>query len=117
MQGVHAFDPKATANIDLESFVAADHFLRRVDRVLDLSFVRELTAPRYAVQQGRPSIDPEVYFRMQLRHHLGTATLRRRLLQSRLPLVLPLVAPGRRAGPLIANFASATVTAPRSSSR
>ena len=66
MQGVHAFDPKATASIDLESFVAADHFLRRVDRVLDLSFVRELTAPRYAVQQGRPSIDPEVYFRMQL---------------------------------------------------
>ena len=97
MQGVHAFDPKATANIDLESFVAADHFLRRVDRVLDLSFVRELTAPRYAVQQGRPSIDPEVYFRMQsggvlFRRHLGTATLRRRLLQSRLPLVLPLAA-------------------------
>jgi hypothetical protein len=52
MQGVHAFDSKATASIDLESFVAADHFLRRVDRVLDLSFVRELTAPRYAVQQA-----------------------------------------------------------------
>jgi transposase len=64
MQGVHAFDPKATVSIDLESFVAADHFLRRVDRVLDLSFVRDLTAPRYAVQQGRPSIDPEVYFRI-----------------------------------------------------
>jgi hypothetical protein len=25
MQGVHAFDPKATVSIDLESFVAADH--------------------------------------------------------------------------------------------
>ena len=50
MQGVHAFDPKATVSIDLESFVAADHFLRRVDRVLDLSFVRGLTAPRFAVQ-------------------------------------------------------------------
>src|SRR5579863_4438309 len=56
MQGVHAFDPKVTVSIDLESFVAADHFLRRVDRVLDLSFVRELTAPRYAVDLGRPSI-------------------------------------------------------------
>jgi transposase len=66
MQGVHAFEPKAKTSIDLESFVAEDHFLRRVDRVLNLSFVRELTAPRYAAQQGRPSIDPEVYFRMQL---------------------------------------------------
>ncbi len=66
MQGVHAFEPKAKTSIDLESFVAEEHFLRRVDRVLNLSFVRELTAPRYAAQQGRPSIDPEVYFRMQL---------------------------------------------------
>ncbi len=66
MQGVHAFDPKAKASIDLESFVAADHFLRRIDRVLDLSFVRELTAACYADGQGRPSIDPEVFFRMQL---------------------------------------------------
>ena len=66
MQGVHAFDPKAKVSIDLESFVAEDHFLRRIDRVLDLSFIRELTAARYADGQGRPSIDPEVYFRMQL---------------------------------------------------
>jgi transposase len=66
MQGVHAFDPKVETSIDLESFVAADHFLRRIDRVLDLSFLRELTARRYAAEQGRPSIDPEVYFRMQL---------------------------------------------------
>ena len=44
MQGVHAFDPKVKTSIDLESFVAEEHFLRRIDRVLDLSFVRELTA-------------------------------------------------------------------------
>ena len=66
MQGVQAFEPKAKASIDLDSFVAEDHFLRRIDRILDLSFIRELTAPRYAAEQGRPSIDPEVYFRMQL---------------------------------------------------
>ncbi len=41
MQGVHAFDPKAKTVIDLESFVADDHLLRRVDRLLQLSFVRE----------------------------------------------------------------------------
>ena len=79
MQGVHAFEPKTKVSIDLESFVAADHFLRRVDRVLDLSFVRELTAPRYAVQQGRPSIDPEVYFRMQLVAYFFGVTSERQL--------------------------------------
>jgi transposase len=65
MQGLHAFDPQARTVIDLESFVAKDHLLRRVDRELDLSFVRELTAPCYS-QTGRPSIDPEVFFRMLL---------------------------------------------------
>ena len=55
MQRAHAFEPQVKASIDVESFIAADHFLRRIDRVLDLSFVRELTAPRYAAQQGRPS--------------------------------------------------------------
>ena len=79
MQGVHAFDPKAKASIDLESFVAEDHFLRRIDRVLDLSFVRELTAARYADGQGRPSIDPEVYFRMQLVAYFNGITKDRRL--------------------------------------
>ena len=79
MQGVHAFDPKAKASIDLESFVAEDHFLRRIDRVLDLSFVRELTAARYADGQGRPSIDPEVFFRMQLVAYFYGITKDRRL--------------------------------------
>ena len=79
MQGVHAFDPKAKTSIDLESFVAEDHFLRRIDRVLDLSFIRELTAARYADGQGRPSIDPEVYFRMQLVAYFNGITTDRRL--------------------------------------
>src|SRR3954465_204935 len=79
MQGVHAFDPKTKTSIDLESFVAEDHFLRRIDRVLDLSFIRELTAARYADGQGRPSIDPEVYFRMQLVAYFNGITKDRRL--------------------------------------
>ena len=37
--------------------------------VLDFSIIRELTAPRYA-NRGRPSIEPELYFRMELRGYL-----------------------------------------------
>lgn len=79
MQEVQAFEPKAKASIDLESFVAADHFLRQIDRVLDLSFVRELTATCYADGKGRPSIDPEVFFRMQLVAYFNGITKDRRL--------------------------------------
>ena len=79
MQGVQAFEPKTKANIDLESFVAEDHFLRRINRVLDLSFIRELTTARYSDGQGRPSIDPEVYFRMQLVAYFYGITKDRRL--------------------------------------
>jgi transposase len=79
MQGVHAFDPTVKATIDLESFVAEDHVLRQIDRVLDLSFVRELTAACYADGKGRPSIDPEVFFRMQLVAYFNGITKDRRL--------------------------------------
>jgi transposase len=51
--------------ISLEAAVPQDHFYRHLHRVLDLSFVRDLTADCYATG-GRPSIDPEVYFRLQL---------------------------------------------------
>jgi hypothetical protein len=66
MQGTHVFDPRARTAIDLESFVEEGHLLRKVHRILQLSFVRELTAASYASGMGRPSIDPEVYFRMLL---------------------------------------------------
>src|SRR5262245_15924492 len=79
MQGLNAFDPKAKASIDLESFVAEDHFLRQIDGVLDLSFVRDLTAECYADGKGRPSIDPEVFFRMQLVAYFNGITKDRRL--------------------------------------
>jgi transposase len=38
---------------------------RRLEAMLDLSFVRELVAPLYA-GGGRPSVDPSVFFKLQL---------------------------------------------------
>jgi transposase len=66
MQGVHVFERHAKTVIDLESFVERDHLLRKIDRVLDTAFVRDSTAACYADGLGRPSVDPEVYFRMEL---------------------------------------------------
>jgi transposase len=51
--------------VSLESYVPEGHFYRHLHRTLDLSFVRDLAADCYAAG-GRPSIDPEVFFRLQL---------------------------------------------------
>src|SRR6266571_4810731 len=51
--------------VSLEELVPHDHFYRHLEKSLDLSFVRELVANTYAVV-GRPSIDPVVFFKLQL---------------------------------------------------
>lgn len=50
----------------LESFVPEDHYLRRLDKVIDLSFIHEAVADKYCPHNGRPSIDPEVIVRLFL---------------------------------------------------
>jgi transposase len=49
----------------IEDLVAADHFYRHLDAKLDLSFVRSWVQELYAAT-GRPSIDPVVFFKLQL---------------------------------------------------
>src|SRR6059058_2730006 len=52
-------------NVSLEKLVPADHFYRHLERTLDLSFVRDFVQGTYA-GRGRPSIDPVVFFKLQL---------------------------------------------------
>ena len=52
-------------NVSLEDLVPANHFYRYLERTLDLSFVREFVQETYA-GGGRPSIDPIVFFKLQL---------------------------------------------------
>jgi transposase len=52
-------------DLSLEDLVPEDHFYRRLQARLDLSFVRKLVAPLYA-NGGRPSVDPVVFFKLQL---------------------------------------------------
>src|SRR6476659_3679464 len=66
--------------IAIESAVPKDHFYRHLHRVLDLSFVRDLVADRYAAG-GRPSIDPEVFFRLQMLMFFSGIRSERQLLE------------------------------------
>jgi transposase len=58
-----AFRPLPPAT--LEDLVPQDHFYRHLERTLDLGFVRDLVRDAYA-EAGRPSIDPVVFFKLQL---------------------------------------------------
>src|SRR5215203_4824430 len=60
---VRTFTP-LPRDVSLEDLVPKDHFYRLETR-LDLSFVRDLVRPLYA-QGGRPSVDPVVFFKLQL---------------------------------------------------
>src|SRR6266536_4026235 len=51
--------------VSLEELVPQDHFYRHVQKVLDLSFVYDLVREYYSIA-GRPSIDPMVFFKLQL---------------------------------------------------
>jgi transposase len=50
----------------LRQLVPDDHILARVDRVLDLSWLRDEVAELYCADNGRPGIDPEVAVRLML---------------------------------------------------
>jgi transposase len=51
--------------VSLEDLVPQDHFYRQLEAKLDLVFVREWSRELYA-ERGRPSIDPVVFFKLQL---------------------------------------------------
>jgi transposase len=50
----------------LRQMVPEDHILARVDRVLDLGWLRDEVADLYCAENGRPGIDPEVAVRLML---------------------------------------------------
>ncbi len=47
-----------------------DHLLRKVDKLLDLDFLYDLTEELYCMDNGRASINPVLFFRMQLISYL-----------------------------------------------
>jgi transposase len=61
---IRSFSP-LPHDLSLEDLVPEDNFYRRLEARLDLSFVRELVGTLYA-SGGRPSVDPVVFFKLQL---------------------------------------------------
>jgi transposase len=67
-------------SLSLEELVPKDNFYRRLEATIDLSFVRELVRDCYA-SSGRPSVDPQVFFRLQLVMFFEDIRSERRLME------------------------------------
>lgn len=70
MQGKQVLEQPLFVSGDLDKFIPATHRLRKVDRILDFSFVADLAKPHYCQNNGRTSIDPVVFFKMQVIKYL-----------------------------------------------
>jgi transposase len=80
MMGTKTRDFAPLPPVSLEDLVSSDHFYRHLERSLDLGFVRDLVRDTYA-DIGRPSIDPVVFFKLQLIFFFEGLRSERQLLQ------------------------------------
>ena len=48
----------------LEELVPQDHLLKKIDKYINFSFIRDLTRDLYCHTNGRPAVDPVVLFKM-----------------------------------------------------
>ena len=63
--------------VDTESLVPKGHLLRQVDEAVDFEKLYEIVEALYSEEEGRPSIDPVVLFKIVLLQHLdGNVSLR-----------------------------------------
>ena len=63
--------------VDTESLVPANHLLRKIDAAVDFGKIYDMVEPLYCADNGRPSVDPVVLFKMVLIQHLyGLTSLR-----------------------------------------
>ena len=65
MMGTKARSFAPLCNRSIEDLVPADNFYRHLEAKLDLGFVRDLVRSTYK-ECGRPSVDPRVFFKLQL---------------------------------------------------
>ena len=54
MQGRQEYQPELFATINIEAMIPNNRLLRKLDRLLDLSFVRDMTEKFYCSNNGRP---------------------------------------------------------------
>ncbi len=64
--------------ICLEDMIPKDHILRKIDEAIDFTHIYDIVKEKYCPDNGRPSIDPVVLFKIVMIQHLfGIPSLRK----------------------------------------
>ena len=68
MQGHKAYQEESFGNFRLRQTIPNNHLLVRIheNEELDFTFIYEITKEYYCNNKGRPSIDPVLFFRIQI---------------------------------------------------
>lgn len=78
MMGIKPYQEKMFYKFSLSNKIPQDHIVRKLEEIVDLSFVRELVVDKYS-HTGQRSIDPVVLFKMMLIGYMYGITSERRL--------------------------------------
>ncbi|HKM29082.1 MAG TPA: IS1182 family transposase [Anaerovoracaceae bacterium] len=63
--------------VSLEQLVPEDHLLRKIDEVIDFSFIYDLVEDKYSTETGRPSIDPVMLIKIPvIQYMFGIKSMR-----------------------------------------
>ncbi len=79
MQGKQQYQQQLFHYVDIESLIPDKHLLRKIQSCVDFTFVQNLTESFYCENNGRPSIPPELFFRMLLISYLYNIHSERKL--------------------------------------
>jgi hypothetical protein len=58
------YQDRLSSTVNLAAMIPENHLLVRIDKALNLGFIYNLTTDLYCSDNGRPSIDPVLFFRM-----------------------------------------------------
>jgi transposase len=67
--------------VSIDALVPSDHLLRKVEKAIDFSFIREKVACLYSADNGRPALDPVALFKMLLIGYLFGVRSERQLVR------------------------------------
>ena len=67
--------------VTLEELVPADHLLRKIASTIDFGFIRELVSHLYCPDNGRPALDPEIFFKILFIGYLFSVRSERQLMR------------------------------------
>jgi transposase len=76
--------------VSIDQLVPKDHLLRKIERVIDFSFIYDLVKDKYSKGHGRPSIEPVVLIKIFFIQHLfGILSMRKNCPCKRCLFLLP----------------------------